>query len=118
MTRTARRGCALSACLAVIVAVLLLQPLPEAVDFSLPHLDKLVHAAMFCTVALPAMLGLPRRWHGLVWGLVLAYSGLIELVQPYFGRGAEWADLAANGLGAGIALFLARVWRLKRAKLQ
>ena len=28
-----------------------------------PYLDKAVHAALFCAVALPAMLGTAARWH-------------------------------------------------------
>jgi VanZ family protein len=31
---------------------------------------------------------------------VISYGGTIELIQPFFGRQAEWADLVADGVGA------------------
>ena len=118
MTRNAWIGCALSACLALVVTFLLLSPMPEGAQLPVPHLDKVIHAIMFLTVTLPAMLAVPSRWQGAVWLGVLGYSGLIELVQPVFGRGAEWRDLAANAAGAGLAFVLARRWRSDRTKVQ
>lgn len=108
MTRLAWIGCAVSACLAIIVTAMLLVPMPDGKPLPVPYLDKAVHAGLFCGVALPAMLTAPRRWHGVVWLVVLGYSGVTELVQPYFGRGAEWGDLAANAAGAGVAVLVAR----------
>ena len=37
-----------------------------------------------------------------VWVIlgVIAYGGIIEVIQPFFGRQAEWADLVADGIGA------------------
>lgn len=39
----------------------------------------------------------------------VAYGGLLELAQPLVsGRSAEWGDLAADAVGAGLALLVAR----------
>lgn len=118
MTRNAWIGCAASACLAAIVTLLLLSPMPGGKPFPVPHLDKVVHAGLFCAVALPAMLGAPGRWHWLIGLVVLGYGGMTELVQPYFGRGAELGDFVANAVGAGLAVVLVRLWRSKPAKIQ
>ena len=46
------------------------------------------------------------RWSGVqgrLWkagGRPVANGGVIEIVQPYFGRQAEWADFRADGFGA------------------
>ena len=59
-------------------------------------------------LALPASMAGPRGWIWVALSLV-AWSGLIELVQPFVNRYGEWADLAANamglllGAGAGLA---------------
>lgn len=118
MTRNAWIGCAVSVFMAVVVLVLLLWPMPDGKPLPVPYLDKAVHAALFCAVALPAMLGMPRRWHWVIWLVVFGYSGVTELVQPYFGRGAEWSDLAANAAGAGIALMAVRLWRSDTPKIK
>ncbi|MCC1480769.1 VanZ family protein [Roseibaca sp. Y0-43] len=118
MTRSALIGCALSLVLAAIVTSLLLMPALPGKPFPVPFFDKFVHASMFFSVALPAMLGLPARWAWGVWAVVVAFSGVTELLQPGFGRSAEWADLAANALGAALAVLAARRLRLQAAKVQ
>lgn len=118
LSRIIWTGYALSALIAVIVTILLLSPMPEGRPPRVPHLDKLVHAGLFAAVALPALLVAARRRHMLVWLLVFGYSGITELVQPYFGRGAELGDLAANAFGAGFAVLLARLWQSESAKVK
>jgi VanZ family protein len=53
----------------------------------------------------------------LIWITAVAFGGLIEIVQPYVGRGAEWADLVADGLGAALGvslgLFIRKILRIK-----
>jgi len=66
-----------------------------------PYLDKTAHATAF------AALVAPMAWHrprALVWGvpLALVYGGVIELIQPSFGRSAEWADFWADGIGVAL----------------
>lgn len=118
MTRNALIGCAVSAFLALIVFILLMWPMTDGKPFPVPYLDKVVHAGLFCAVALPAMSGVQNRWHWAIWLVVFGYSGVTELVQPYFGRGAEWGDLAANAAGAGLAVLSIRLWRSDTAKIQ
>lgn len=64
--------------------------------------DKLNHGAAFATLTMTAMLAFPRRYRGLwvVWLAVLAFGGLIEVVQAFVpGRSSEWSDLLADSLG-------------------
>jgi len=100
------------------VALLLLVPLPIPAPsapeefLSLQNLDKLAHVLIF--------LGLGWVWrrtflgagrpisYGGIFLAVVAYGALLELVQGWSGlRTAEWADLAADALGAG----LVPLWR-------
>lgn len=71
-------------------------------------LDKLAHLVAFAALVVPMTLRHPQRWP-LIWCAAVFYGGLIEIVQPYFGRGAEWGDLLADGLGAGIGIAFALI---------
>ena len=47
---------------------------------------------------LPAALRKPDHW--VLFGLFfIAYSGAIELIQPYVNRYGEWMDMLANAGG-------------------
>jgi len=98
------------------VTLALTLPLPvesgQGGPLGLQNLDKLAHVLLF--------LGLGWVWrrsfrnagrpvsYGTVFLAVVAYGGLLELVQGWSGlRTAEWADLAADALGAG----LVPLWR-------
>ena len=90
----------ITALLAVLVAWLTLSPVggrPPRIQ----HLDKVAHFAAFFALVLPLASVLTTRatLRGVV-GLAILYGGVIELVQPYVGRGAEWSDFAADALGA------------------
>ncbi len=79
-----------------VITVLSLWPLetlPEA-----PGSDKLHHFIAYGFLALPVALRKPRLWSVLCM-LFVAYSGLIELVQPYVNRYGEWKDMLANSSG-------------------
>lgn len=104
--------------IAGVIAILTLMPasdLPRRV----PGTDKLHHFLAFAALVFPALAVRPSaaRW---ILPLAIAYGGLIELIQPYFGRSAEWGDFVADALGAfaGALAGLAahRLWlRRKRA---
>lgn len=102
----------------MVVTGLLLMPALPGKPLPVPHIDKVIHAVMFFTLAFPAMWGLPQAWHWPVFSLVVVYGGATELVQPAFGRSAEWGDFIANATGALLALVLARWMLSKTAKIQ
>lgn len=83
---------------ALAIIVLMLAPvIIEAMGSS----DKFYHMIAFACLAFP----LPLIRPGLtLWVIVAAtaYGGLIELIQPYFGRASELGDLVADGTGAVI----------------
>lgn len=79
------------------------QPVPTGTD-------KLMHLAAFGFLVLPAAFSrrVPRGllFGGLFIG-VSVFGGAIELIQPHFGRSADFNDWGADMLGAGIGLVLA-----------
>lgn len=85
------------------ITILSLTPLPKLP--SAPGNDKLHHFVAYAALCFPLMLSKPSYWK---WGLLLlaAWSGAIELIQPYANRYGEWADMLANvgGLACGTAL--------------
>lgn len=70
-----------------------------------PGSDKLHHFIAYAALVFPVACAKPKRWLVIVAGF-LAYSGLIELIQPYVNRYGEWLDLGANAIGliVGVAL--------------
>ncbi len=72
---------------------------------ALPLTDKQLHALAWGLLILPMALVAPRRALRLAPACV-AFGALIEVIQPHFGRGAEWADLGADALGVACGLLL------------
>jgi hypothetical protein len=78
------------------IAVLTLAPVDGP---DVPGSDKHYHFLAFAALAFSQPFARP----GLVVPVVIGatcYGGFIELIQPSFGRTAEWSDLLADGLGA------------------
>ncbi|MDG2426731.1 MAG: VanZ family protein [Flavobacteriales bacterium] len=123
----------------IALLVLLLHALPgseldTAPWWALWRLDALLHSAMFALLATAGLIAVVKgrllssqaarfemfsramRWIVLVCVL---YGGLLECAQwlVFSGRGADWTDVLADGLGAGLgvaafwALYLRRVAR-------
>jgi VanZ family protein len=92
--------------LAGVIAYFTLTPVPEGLP-QIKHIDKAWHFLAFAALAFPLALGEPRRW---LWamGLAMVFGGAIELVQPFVNRHAEWADFAANSIGAFVGAALGR----------
>ena len=94
---------AITAVLLTSITVLSLMPLAE-----LPAAagsDKLLHLIAYTALTIPLTLRKPKYW----WLIViffLAYSGLIEIIQPYVNHYGEWLDMAANcaGIVFGISI--------------
>lgn len=100
------------ALLAVVIAVLTLGPAPQS---GVPGSDKLHHLLAFAVLAFPLPAARPRL---APWVLlaIIGYGGLIELIQPYVGRQAEWADLAADAAGGAIGAAAGAAFGMWRAR--
>ena len=81
---------------------------------SLSAQDKLLHGAMYLFLAVSWMVPLAKRFPSRfmpylwVWGGVVAYGALMEILQRYctLTRSGEMADLYADMLGALIGVLL------------
>lgn len=101
---------ALAATLALLIAITYLT---LAAPGSLPRVsggDKLHHALAFAALVFPFVVARPR-WALRTFAAAIAYGGLIELIQPSFGRSGEWADLLADTIGAAVGIVLAWLTR-------
>ncbi len=109
-----RFGGVVGALLALLILYGTLSPQPPGPPMQ-GHADKLAHFGAFgaLTLVLIAFSVMPVR---VTVPLVVAYGGAIELVQPSFGRTAEWADFWANnaGVAAGLLVGLALNRALRR----
>ena len=103
--RATRHWRVISLLLFVVVMVLALMP-QVPTEFSTGW-DKLNHALAFCALAFAWRLGFPGGgWRWVQLGLaLLGTGGAIEIVQQFVpGRQADWADLLADAIGAGIGM--------------
>lgn len=65
---------------------------------SVPGTDKTHHLIAYALLMFPTALRKPKNWL-LIGLLFIAYSGTIELIQPYVNRYGEWLDMLANCAG-------------------
>jgi VanZ family protein len=87
------------ACTTVIfVAITALSLWPANSLPSVPGGDKLHHLIAYATLVFPVALRKPRFWI-LIAILLIACSGVIELVQPFVNRYGDWWDMVANSTG-------------------
>ncbi len=93
----------------ILYLTLVPQPLPEETPPLFPGADKVVHALMFWALATAWMFDTYRRGHKLsgrskliILATSIVLGGAIEVAQYLMamGRGAEWADLLADCIGA------------------
>jgi len=88
--------------------------------------DKLVHCGLFFVLAVLMSSGITRANAGhnlppvqqfLSFLIPVAFGGLIEILQAYIftWRSGEWADLFADTVGAGMAMFcvVLTIWSQK-----
>ena len=92
-----------------VLTVAMLWPInqpPPAPDGS----DKVVHLITFAALAFPlartGRFGLAPVFVG-----ASVFGGLIEVLQPYFGRSADVQDLIADIAGVGLGIVLALLYR-------
>jgi VanZ family protein len=90
----------------LVITILSLWPLDELP--SVPGTDKTHHLIAYAILMLPTALHKPDRW--ILFGLFfIAYSGAIELFQPYVNRYGEWLDMLANTAGVVCGLITAEI---------
>ncbi|MCJ8293245.1 MAG: VanZ family protein [Colwellia sp.] len=73
-----------------------------------PGSDKTHHFISYGALMLPVALRKPKHWLWIALGFA-AFSGAIELIQPYVNRYGEWLDMAANVAGLACGIILAKI---------
>ena len=94
----------LSVVLAATVAVLTLSP-QASMPIGPQGVDKFYHMAAFAALIFPTALLRPK-WCLRFGCLAILYGGIIEAIQPIFGRSADMSDFWADGLGVAMGIFL------------
>ena len=90
----------------VTITTLSLWPVDSLPD--VPGTDKTHHFIAYGALMFPAALRRPLYWPW-IGLLIVAYSGVIELIQPFVNRYGEWLDLAANTGGVICGVLLAQL---------
>ena len=75
--------------------------------------DKVVHLIAFAVLALP-LAHTSRFGLSPVFIAASAYGGIIEVLQPYFGRSADMQDWIADIAGVTLGIMLALLYRRLR----
>ena len=89
--------------LLTFAAITLLSLWPVETLPAVPGSDKTHHFIAYAALMFPAALRQPRYW--MILGIFfVAWSGMIELIQPYVNRYGEWQDMLANTGGIFIGL--------------
>ncbi len=97
--------------LAALAAITLLSLSPLEQLPPVPGTDKTHHLIAYAFLMFPTALRKPKHW--LLLGLAfMAYSGAIELVQPYVNRYGEWLDMLANVTGVVFGALAAEAFNL------
>lgn len=82
----------------ILVGIMALSLWPLDALPRVPGNDKTHHFIAYAALMLPSALRQPRYWLLILVSLI-AYGGVVELLQPYANRYAEWLDFAANSAG-------------------
>jgi VanZ family protein len=98
----------LSITIILLVSIATLSLWPAAYLPKVPGTDKTHHFIAYAALMLPITLRQPKYWLIIVFAF-LAFSGLIELIQPYVNRYGEWLDMAANTFGLLCGFILAKI---------
>lgn len=96
----------ISAVILILITVLSLTPQPHLPP--VPGTDKAHHFIAYAALMFAVGFTKPKNW--LFIGLFfVAWSGCIELIQPYVNRYGEWLDLAANTGGLVCGFVIAQI---------
>lgn len=99
----------------LLVSIATLSLWPVAHLPKVPGTDKTHHFIAYAALMLPTALRQPKHWLVITFAF-LAFSGAIELIQPYVNRYGEWLDMAANAFGLVCGFMLARIIRFFSSK--
>jgi|GEM_PF-1677942 len=91
-----------------LITITYLSLTPSGPQGPIDYADKIYHCIAYAGLALPMALRKPTYWVGGMLGLVV-FGGIIEVVQPYTGRSADWLDFIMNSVGVLIAVLISRV---------
>ncbi len=94
----------LSLGLTATIAALTLMP-QASMPVGPQGVDKLYHMVAFAALIFPTALLRPK-WCLRFGCLAILYGGIIEAIQPVFGRSADMSDFWADGLGVAMGIFL------------
>lgn len=99
----------------LVISIATLSLWPAAYLPNIPGTDKTHHFISYAALIMPTMIKQPRNTILIVIGFI-AFSGAIELIQPYVNRYGEWLDMLANTLGLLFGWILAKVILFYRQK--
>ncbi len=92
----------------LLISITTLSLWPAAYLPSVPGTDKTHHFIAYASLMFPIALKQPKFILIIALGFI-AFSGAIELIQPYVNRYGEWLDLAANVIGLFCGWLFAKV---------
>ena len=92
----------------LLVSIATLSLWPAAHLPNVPGTDKTHHFIAYAALVFPTALKRPKEYLSIIL-IFLAFSGAIELIQPYVNRYGEWLDMLANTLGLFIGWLLAKI---------
>jgi VanZ family protein len=107
-TRFQTAALAVTALIGLVIAGLTLAPSVSPPPMGLAVTDKAYHAIAFAALVLPVAAVFRRRLLWIASG-AFVYGAMIEVIQPFVGRGAEWADLVANAVGILVGILLGSI---------
>ena len=88
----------------IIITALSLWPVESLPQ--VPGSDKTHHFIAYAFLALPVVIRQHSHWLYFCFAFI-AWSGVIELIQPYVNRYGEWLDMLANSTGVFIGVLFA-----------
>ena len=92
--------------LVILLTITLLSLWPLDQLPPVPGTDKTHHLIAYALLMLPTALRKPANW--VLFGLLfIAYSGAIEILQPYVNRYGELMDMLANTAGVAFGAIAA-----------
>ena len=98
----------ISSTLFILMMITILSLRPLQILPPVPGSDKTHHFIAYATLIFPTALRKPKYWQIIVL-LFIAWSGAIELIQPYVNRYGELQDLAANIIGLVCGYLLVQI---------